>query len=317
MQARVAYDPGALCPTWDAFLEEVQPEEKMRAFLYRIWGYSMTADTSEQALFISQGRGSNGKSVTMDVLSMILGDYAQVVPVETLLTSRSKQGRIPNDVARMKGKRFLKCSETAEGRRLDEALIKALTGGESLVARFMRAEFFEFKMLGKVHLSTNVLNHLGDDDATWRRMNLIPWLVVIPEDRKDKYLAAKLYEQEASGIFNRLLAGLADWRARGGLCPPDTARNAVEAYRREEDTLGQAIAELFTVHVDHTKCHASCKHLTARSGDFLYSEYERWAGKEAMGKTTFYRKLDARGYVRGAYKNKAMFPQLEGHYLGE
>ena len=69
--------------------------------------------------------------------------------------------------------------------------------------------------------------------------------------------------------------------------------------------------------MDHTKCHASCKHLTARSGDFLYSEYERWAGKEAMGKTTFYRKLDARGYVRGAYKNKAMFPQLEGHYLGE
>ena len=115
MKAGVRYDSGALCPAWDAFFAQVQPEEEMRAFLYRCWGYSMTGDYSEQAIFLNHGKGSNGKSVALDVLSMIIGGYAQVTPIETLLTSRNKQGRIRNDVARMKGKRFLKCSENAEG----------------------------------------------------------------------------------------------------------------------------------------------------------------------------------------------------------
>jgi putative DNA primase/helicase len=311
MKAGVRYDPGALCPAWDAFLAEVQPEEDMREFLYRIWGYSMTSDYSEQSIFLNYGTGANGKSVALDVLSMIIGDYGQVVPIETLLTSRNKQGRIPNDVARMRGKRFLKCSETAEGRRLDEALIKQLTGGEGVVARFMRAEYFEFRMTGKIHLTSNFLNHIGDDDATWRRVHLIPWLVTIEKSKQNKYLARDLYEQEASGIFNRLLAGLADWRAREGLCPPDTARKAVEEYRRNEDVLGQAIDERFTEHMDHTECTSACKgHLIFRSGEYLFDEYQRWAGKEAMGKITFYKKLELRGYIRSSYKRATVFPQL-------
>ena len=316
MKASVRYDPHATCPLWDAFLEQVQPEEAMREYLYRIWGYSLTGDYSEQSLFLNHGGGANGKSVVMDVLSMIGGGYAQVVPIETLLTSRNKQGRIPNDVARMQGKRFLKCSETAEGRRLDEALLKQLTSGEELVARFMRAEYFEFRMLGKIHLTSNFLSHVGDDDATWRRLHLIPWLVTIEPDKQDKYLAQKLYEEEAPGIFNRLLAGLADWRTREGLCPPDTATKAVSAYRANEDSLGQAIAELFTEFKDHTACHAACKHLFARSGEFLFDEYKRWAGQEHMGRTTFYAKLESRGYVRSKYQNKVMFSQLEGRYAG-
>ena len=149
MKAGVRYDRWRACPAWDAFLAQVQPEEEMRAYLYRCWGYSMTGDYSEQAVFLNHGKGSNGKSVALDVLSMIIGGYAQVMPIETLLTSRNKQGRIPNDVARMKGKRFLKCSENAEGRRIDEALLKQLTGGEEIVARFMRSEFFEFRMHGQ------------------------------------------------------------------------------------------------------------------------------------------------------------------------
>ncbi len=311
MKAAVRYDPQATCPRWDAFMEQVQPEKKMREYLYRCWGYSATGDTSEQSLFINHGGGANGKSVVNDVLSMILGDYAQVVPIETLLTSRNKQGRIPNDVARMMGKRFLKSSETSEGRRLDEALLKSLTGGEELVARFMRAEYFQFRMLGKIHLTSNFLTHIGDDDATWRRLHLIPWLVTIPKEDQDKYLAAKLYAEEASGIFNRLLAGLADWRDRGALSPPDTATKAVEAYRKNEDTLAQAIGELFTEYLDHTECTSACRsHLIYRSGEYLYNEYQRYAGKEAMGRTTFYAKLESRGYVRSSYKRKTLFPQL-------
>ena len=250
-----------------------------------------------------------------DVLSKIAGGYGQVVPVETLLTSRNKQGRIPNDVARMVGKRFLKCSETSDGRRLDEALLKSLTGGEDLVARFMRSEFFEFRPTGKVHLTSNFLGHISDDDASWRRVHLTPWLVTIPEGERNKYLAQQLYEEEAPGIFNRLLAGLADWRAKGGLCPPDTATKAVQAYRKREDALGQAIAELFIEHMDHTECTAACKsHLLNRTGDYLWQEYRRWAGQGAMERKTFYDKLEARGYVRGKYRNTTMFPQLCSKY---
>ena len=315
MKAAVRYDPHAICPAWDAFLEQVQPEETMREYLYRVWGYSLTGDYSEQSIFINHGLGANGKSVVQDVLSMIGGGYAQVVPIETLLTSRNKQGRVPNDVARMKGKRFLKCSETAEGRRIDEALLKQLTGGEEIVARFMRSEFFQFRMQGKVHLTSNFLGHMGDDDATWRRVHLIPWLVTIAPDDQNKYLAQELYAEEAPGIFNRLLAGLADWRARGGLCPPDTAIKAVQAYRANEDILGQAIAELFIEDLKHTECTSACKgHMINRSGDYLHSEYERWAGREAMGKNTFYKKLEARGYVSTRHKRATMFPQLSSKY---
>ena len=149
-------------------------------------------------------------------------------------------------------------------------------------------------------------------------MHLIPWLVTIDKDKQDKYLARRLYEEEAPGILNRLLAGLADWRARGGLGPPDTAKKAVEEYRKNEDTLGQAIKELFTEHKDHTECTSRCKgHLINRSGDYLFDEYRRWAGTEAMGRKTFYNKLEARGYVRGEYQHKAMFPQLESRFAGE
>ena len=317
MRAAVRFDPHAICPLWDAFFEEVQPEEEMREFLYRCFGYSLTGDFSEQCLFINHGKGANGKSVTQDVLSMISGGYGQVVPIETLLTSRNKAGRIPNDVARMMGKRFLKCSENAEGRRLDEALIKSLTGGESIVARFMRAEYFEFRPTGKVFLTTNFLAHVGGDDSSWRRLHLIPWPVTIPEDRRDKYLAKRLYEEEASGILNRLLAGLHDWRARGGLCPPDTATKAIQAYRENEDTLGQAIAELFTEHMDHVRCSAACTHLNSRCGEYLFSQYEQWAGKDHMGRTTFYNKLEDRGYVKSKHQNKVMFSQLSGRFPGE
>jgi putative DNA primase/helicase len=318
MRAAVSYDPGATCPGWDVFFEQVQPDPEMREFLYRIWGYSLTGDASEQCVFLNHGSGANGKSVTQDVLSMIAGDYGQVVPIETLLTSRNKQGRIPNDVARMRGKRFLKCSETAEGRRLDEALIKQLTGGEEVVARFMRSEYFQFRMQGKVHLTSNSLVHIGDEDSTWRRVHLIPWTVTIPPDKQDRYLARRLYDEEAPGIFNRLLAGLADWRARGGLMPPQAAREAVDAYRWKEDTLGQAIAELFTLDMTHAECTARCPadHLIARSGEYLFEEYKRWAGPEGMGRTTFYAKLEDRGFIRGEHKKKTMFPQLQGSLMG-
>lgn len=312
MRAGVSYDPEALCARWDAFLAQMQPDPEMRAYLYRIWGYSLTGDYSEQTFFLHHGEGNNGKSVTQDVISSIAGDYGQVVPVETLLVSRNKESKVPNDVARMKGRRFLKCSETAEGRRLDEPLLKSLTGGEEQVARHMRSEFFQFRMVGKVHLTSNVLLHISDDPASWRRVGLIPWLVSIPEDQKNKHLAEELYAEEASGIFNRLLAGLADWRARGGLMPPKAAQAAVQSYRKSEDTFSMAMAALYDIDMDHTECHAKCRHQTA--GTEIRRAHREWcieAGVEPISLPTLYKKLEARKFIKQTYQGKVLFPQIQ------
>ena len=108
--------------------------------------------------------------------------------------------------------------------------------------------------------------------------------------------------------------GLHDWQDKG-LCPPKTATRAVEDYRKREDALGQAIAELFTEHMDHIECSAVCKsHLLNRTGDHLWQLYKIWAGQGAMERKTFYDRLEARGYKRTSYKRTTMFSQLCSKY---
>ena len=306
MQAAVSYDPEATCPRWNAFLAQVQPDPEMRAYLYRVWGYSMTADTSEQAMFLHQGNGANGKSVAADVISRILGDYAQTVPVETLMLSKV-EGQVPTDVARMDGKRYLTASETKTGKQLDEAAIKQLTGGETVAARYMRANFFEFRPTGKIHLTSNHLVHLSDDPATWRRLHLVPWEQTIEPGSQNKYLAQRLYDTEAAGILNRLLKGLADWRARGGLDAPARAQEAKEQYRSNEDTVGQFIDECLDVSDNETPG------LPGSSIGAINSQYDFWC-KEAhikpMAKTTLSTLLARRGFKRDRQGNWRGFPGL-------
>ena len=183
----------------------------------------------------------------------------------------------------------------------------------------MRAEFFEFAMLGKIHLSSNFLNHLGDDDATWNRMHLTPWLVTVPKDQRNKYLAKQLFAEEASGIFNRLLAGLADWRARGGLCPPDTATKAVGGLPGQGRHSGPGHRRAVDdVDIDPHRVRGDLQGPPAHSYRGLpWREYKSWAGQGAMERKTFYQKLEDRGFVRGLYKHTTMFPQLSSKYDGE
>jgi putative DNA primase/helicase len=234
MQANVLYDPQAQCPTWDDFLAQVQPDPEIRQYLYRIWGYSLTASLAEQAIFLHHGSGANGKSVANDVITSIAGTYAQTVPVETLILS-SKTGGVPNDIARMDGRRFLSASETKAGKQLNEALVKQLTGGDTIAARLLHKEFFEFKMKGKIHLISNHLVHLSADSATHRRIHLIRWGHTIPDKDQDKNLGARIIREESSGVLNRLLEGLRDWRERGDLAMPAVAQEAKQEYIRDED----------------------------------------------------------------------------------
>jgi putative DNA primase/helicase len=285
--APVAYDPDAPAPVWEAFLERVLPSEDLRAFVQQAAGYSATGDTSEQCLFINHGTGANGKSTYQEAIAAALGDYAMRAPTEMLLAKRS--GGIPNDVARLKGARFVAASETEEGRRLAESLVKDLTGQDTISARFMRAEWFDFRPTHKLWLSTNHKPEIrGTDTAIWRRIRLIPWSVTILPAEQDKKLPAVL-RRELPGILAWIVRGCLEWR-RGGLQAPEEVRKATGEYRAEMDVLAVFLGE----------CCESGPELWDYAKD-LYTSYKRWCGEtgeRAETQRKFGERLRERGFQR-------------------
>lgn len=242
--AHVVFDPTAKSPDYDGFLAVVQPDEKMRRFLHQWGGLSLTGDITEQKLAFYHGKGRNGKSTLVDAWSYIAGDYGGSVAIETFLDQGRgrKGGEATPDLARLPGIRFLRTSEPEKGAKLAEALIKLITGGELIDARHLNKGFFSFLPSFKVTISGNHKPKItGHDDGIWRRVMLVPWEVQIPKEDVDKALPDKL-KVEASGIFNRLLEGLLDWREHG-LVEPESVIAATAKYREQSDQLGRFLDE--------------------------------------------------------------------------
>ncbi len=242
--ANVVFDPKATSADYDAFLSVVQPDETMRRFLHQWGGLSLTGDISEQKLAFFHGKGRNGKSTLVDGWSYIAGDYGGSVAIETFLDQGRgrKGGEATPDLARLPGIRFLRTSEPEKGAKLAEALIKLITGGELIDARHLNKGFFSFLPSFKVTISGNHKPKItGHDDGIWRRVMLVPWEVQIAKEDVDKALPDKL-KKEASGMLNRLLVGLLDWRA-GGLVEPDSVIAATAKYREQSDQLGRFLDE--------------------------------------------------------------------------
>lgn len=280
------YDSDASAPKWEAFLERVLPSEDLRAFVQRGAGYSATGDTSEQCIFINHGVGNNGKSTFQEALGEALGDYAMRTPTEMLMVKRG--GGVPNDVARLKGSRFVTASETEEGRRLAESLIKDLTGQDTISARFMRGEFFDFKPTHKLWLSTNHKPEIrGTDNAIWRRIRLIPWAVTVPPAERDRKLPEKL-RAELSGILAWSVRGCLEWQ-REGLKPPEEVRQATREYRAEMDVLAAFVAD----------CCERGDDKKAYAGE-LWKAWQRWCeetGEQAGTQKRFGGRLSERGFL--------------------
>ncbi len=286
--APVDYDPQAECPLWESFLETIMAGKPgLTNFLRRAVGYSLTGDTSERAMFIMYGSGANGKSTALETLRAMLGDYATRTPAETLLARRDNA--IPNDVAKLKGARFVSASETDEGRRLAEAQIKDLTGGDTISARFMRAEWFDFKPECKLWLSTNHRPVVrGTDKAIWDRLKLIPFNVRIPEEQQDHKLLSKL-KTELPGILAWAVRGCLEWQAEG-LGVPEEVRNATGNYQSEMDVLANFIADACMLTSD------------ARAGaTSLFQAYKRWCddnGERCGSQRGFSASLTERGFFK-------------------
>ena len=286
--APVAYDPSARCPRWLRFLDRIMGgNAQLITFLQRAVGYSLTDSTREQVLFLLHGNGANGKSRFLEAIEGVLGEYSMSTPTSTLMAKRDNN--IPNDVARLKGARFVKAIETEEGNALAESLVKQMTGGDMITARFMRGEWFEFKPTFKLWLAANHLPTIrGTDDGIWRRIRYIPFEVQIPDAEKDETLGDKL-RAEYPGILAWAVRGCLDWQ-RDGLGYPDAVRVASEAYRARMDNIGQFLKEM-------TERHPT----TSVAASRLYSAYETWCAENADRagtQTRFGRYMGEHGYLK-------------------
>lgn len=207
------YNPYADFEEWAKFLHRIMNDNaELISFLQRAVGYSLTGSTREQCLFMLYGCGANGKTTFLEAISDVLAGYAQRTPTDTLL-AKDTSG-ISNDIARLKGARFVVASEVEEGKRMAESLVKQMTGGEKMTARFMRAEYFEFMPHFKLWVGTNHKPVIrGTDQAIWRRIKLIPFNVTIPPEERDKNLLNKL-RREMPGILNWAVMGCMDWQKK-------------------------------------------------------------------------------------------------------
>jgi len=233
--SRVRYDPQARAPKWEQFLERVLPDPEVRAFVQRAVGYTLTGVTSEQVLFMLLGTGSNGKTTFLEVIRYILGEYAAQTGFDTF-TPRQRSGDPRNDLARLRGARLVTASEPRVGEWFDESLIKSLTGGEPVHARFLYREYFEYKPQFKIWITANNGPWIRElSAAVWRRIIVVEFPVTIPEEERNPNLAEEL-KAEAPGILNWALEGLKEWMAQG-LNPPEEVRAATADYLEgEEDT---------------------------------------------------------------------------------
>jgi putative DNA primase/helicase len=280
-----AVGQGGECPTWLSFLQKIAGQADVIAYLQRVAGYCLTGLTTEHALFFVHGLGANGKSVFINTLAGILGDYHRTAPVETF--TASSMDRHPTELATLRGARLVTAIETEEGRRWAESRIKALTGGDKISARFMRQDFFEYLPQFKLLIAGNHKPGLRTvDEAIRRRFNLIPFEVTIPPDQRNPHLADEL-KAEWPGILRWAVEGCMAWQEKG-LSPPPKVIDATKAYLESEDAFEQWMDDCCILKADSWTAVGA-----------LFGSWRRWAdnaGEFVGSERRFSQTLTARGF---------------------
>jgi putative DNA primase/helicase len=238
--APTVYDLNARAPRWERFLERVLPDAEVRAYMQRYIGYALTGDASEQVLVFAHGTGANGKSVLIDVLLEIVGDYGLRAAADLVLAKHGESH--PTELADLEGKRLVVASEIDHGRAWSEATLKRITGDRTITARRMKTNFYTFPATHKLVIAANTRPKVsGTDHGIWRRMRLVSFTVTIPDAERDCQLVPKLLA-EREGILAWAVAGCLAWQ-RDGLETPAAVAEATACYRAEQDELGHWIAE--------------------------------------------------------------------------
>ena len=293
--------PGAECPNWQRFLQDVIPDKEVRLFLRRFFGYSLLGRVDHELFLFLYGTGANGKSLFIETLAWIMGDYALRIPTELLMQQqRSSQGPSA-DIVDLMGRRLIFANETEEGQRLAEARVKDLTGGDTLTGRVPHAR--SAITFAPSHSLVIIGNHKpiirDDSHGMWRRVALVEFGVTIPEaQRRPKGDMLATFRHEGAGILRWLLTGLREYRQEG-LVLPKAVRAATQGYQEAEDMLRDWLDGRFVL--DQT---------TRETKETVYHDYRTWCdlnGHKPMSATTLTRRLAGRGVVLDAGRR---------HYLG-
>lgn len=239
----VQYDSTATCPRWRKFISEIfNGDESLCRWMQKAAGYTLTGSISEQCFLFLYGHGSNGKSTFVDSLERVIGEYARRA-AESLI-KLSQNGRDPShEIADLHGTRLSLSNELEAGMKLNENIVKSITGDAMLKGRRLYQDAFEFPSTAKLWISGNHKPAiLGTDNGIWRRVRLVPFVVKFEDANKDPALLSLFQKEEAPGILNWILEGVALWQAEGlGTC--DAIAEAVAEYREDSDTLGAFMEE--------------------------------------------------------------------------
>jgi putative DNA primase/helicase len=286
------YHPEATAPRWARFLDEIfGGDAELVEYIRWACGYALSGRTDHDVFFVLHGGGANGKTTFVNAVMGALGpDYAQQINPEELMQQR--HARHTTELAQLRGARLVCACETTQGRRLNEALIKSLTGGDRIRARLMRENSFEFTPELKLLLSTNHKPTIRDDSGgLWRRIRLIPFEATFKENQADPHLADTL-RAEAPGILTWAVEG-ARQVAAGEPKLPAAVRAATDGYRQESDTLTQFLDEM---------CE-TWENATVGKRE-LYEAYRAWAGGRCESKTAFRERVLAHGFEEDRHGHK-------------
>lgn len=300
--ATVAPDFTMLTPRWNRFLADTFGDDtEINGYVQRLAGYSASADTGHHVLPFLHGAGSNGKSVFMDVLRDILGDYATAAPHDFLMHSR---GQHETELARLQGMRLVICSEVNQEDRFDEAKMKMLTGGDVITARFMRQDHFSFEPTHHLWLMGNHQPEVKSGGVSfWRRLRMIPFTRIVPPEKRVENLSKILVGEEGPGILAWIIRGAVDY-FENGMRDPEKVKNATQKYADEEDHVGRFIEEC---------CHVSSGGHTKQEAKALRASYETWClgeGVKPLTAQALGRELTSRGHARKASNGRKFYEGL-------
>lgn len=285
-----AYDPEALCPEWDKFLLHImRGNVNIIKFLQRAAGYSLTGQTVEHQMFILYGTGRNGKSTFVETLQALLADYSQIANFSSWTESKSDSVR--DDLADLKGARFVATGEVSITKKLDEQIIKSVTGGDQIKARQLYAAYFTFQPQFKIWMMANHHPRVhGVDPGLWSRLCMIPFSVLIPDEERDLQLKYRLRENELPGVLAWAVRGCLEWQ-RQGLNPPPEVRASTEDYRSEMDSMANFFRDCCAIHEPFSSLSAD-----------LYTMYLDWCTKNDEDKPATRRFFGLRLRERGFKK---------------
>lgn len=286
--ANVEFVEGAQCPTWIEFLDQIfQGDKSLIEYMQRLIGYSLTGEITEQIMIFLIGGGSNGKSTFINTIKDLMGEYGKQAKSDAFI--KKKETGANNDIARLVGSRFVSAIESEDGEQLSEAFVKQITGGEPVLARFLRQEYFEFIPEFKVFFTTNHKPVIkGVDEGIWRRVKLVPFNLQLPKEKRDLKLPEKL-SLEMPGILNWAIEGCLKWQ-QDGLKEPDIVRKSTGDYKEDMDILGPFLYE---------RCHVGpSQQIIAKD---LYEVYAAWCysnGEFALKNRAFYRAMETKGFKK-------------------